>query len=190
MCALVLDSLLVQLTDFSNFRDVSVNTDTDRINAFIRESQMREMRSLLGDALYKALIDDFTPDAGEGTFSEQRFTDLWFGVAYIRDNFSVQFNGFKPAIVYYAYERFLYYQKLNVTRYGVRTLQDNDLSNDAPFTKKWQVSADSMGLMYQEDTEKYLNENDSTYPERNRPDFKTKKSTGLQFFKIGTLKGR
>ena len=76
---------------------------------------MREMRSMLGDALYKALIDDFTPDAGEGTFAQARFTELWFGVTYTRDGFSVQFNGFKPAIVYYAYERFIYckYNTLN-----------------------------------------------------------------------------
>jgi len=190
MCALVLDKLLAKLVDLGNFRDVSDNIDEPRFNAFVRESQMREMRSFLGDALYKALIDDFTADAGEGTFTEARFTELWFGVAYTRNGFSVQFNGLKPAIVYYAYERFIYYQKLNVTRYGLRTLQDNDLSDNAEFTKKWEVSSDSMGLMYQEDSDKYLKENITLYPEFDKPEIKLKKSTGLQFFKIGQTIGR
>jgi len=188
--ALVLDPLLIKLEDLANFRDVSDNIDEPRFNTFARESQMREMRSFLGDALYNALIKDFTPDAGEGTFTEQRFTDLWFGTVYTRNSFTVQFNGLKPAIVYYAYERFIYYQKLNVTRYGVRTLQDNDLSNNAELVKKWEVSSDSMGLMYQEDSDKFLNENSSLYPEWDKPEMKMKKSTGWNFFKVGQPIGR
>jgi len=190
MCALVLDPLLIKLEDLSNFRDVSDNIDEARFNTFARESQMREMRSFLGDALYNALIKDFTPDVDEGTFSEQRFKDLWFGTVYTRNGFSVQFNGLKPAIVYYAYERFIYYQKLNVTRYGLRNLQDNDLSDNAEFVKKWEVSSDSMGLMYQEDADKFLQENITLYPESDKPEIKMKKSTGWNFFKVGQLIGR
>ena len=36
-----LDVLLINIEDFSNFRDISVNTDADRLNALIREAQIR-----------------------------------------------------------------------------------------------------------------------------------------------------
>jgi len=189
--SLVLDNLLIQASDFTNFRDISINTDTDRLNAFIRESQMREIRAFLGDALYFQLITDYTPDPpNEGTFSEARFTSLWFGDSWVKNGFTIQFNGLKAAHVMYAYERFLYNNKMNVTRYGSRILADNDLSENFTPQKKYEVSADSMGLMYQADADEYIRGNTSLFPEFDNPDIKAKKETGWEFMKIGTTIGR
>ncbi len=186
---LVLDPLLITLSDFSNFRDISVNTDADRLNALIREAQIREIRSFLGDALYSAMVDDFTP-GGEGTFTEARFTDLWFGTDWIKNDFTIKLHGLKPAHVYFAYERFLYQNKLNVTRYGDRVLADNDLSENLVTTKKYEVSADSMGLVYQFDAKDYIEENPDLYPEYNNPTIKREINTGWKFMKIGQIIGR
>ena len=115
---LQLDDLLVNIEDFSTFRDISKNIDEPRLNALIREAQIREIRSFLGDALYFALVNDYTPVPNdEGTFATQRFTDLWYGVSWVKNSFTIQMNGLKPAHVYYAYERFLYQNKLNVMNY-------------------------------------------------------------------------
>ena len=189
---LILDDLLVQLTDFSNFRDISVNTDADRLNAYIREAQLREMRSFLGDALYNALLSDYTPGVSpaEGTFTQARFTELWFGTTYTSGNYPIKYHGLKPAVVYYAYERFLFYQRLNVTRYGSRILEDNELSVDAPLTKRWEVSADSMGLVYQNDSNTFLDAKTSTYPEWQQPDGRVPEKIGFKFMKVGRTLGR
>ena len=186
-----LDVLLINIEDFSNFRDISVNTDADRLNALIREAQIREIRSFLGDALYFAMIQDYTPVANdEGTFTEQRFTDLWYGVAWVKNSFTIQLQGLKPAHVYYSYERFLYQNKLNVTRYGDRVLADNDFSENLVTTKKYEVSADSMGLVYQFDAKDYIEENPDLFPEYNNPEIKREINTGWKFMKIGKLIGR
>ena len=187
---LKLDDLLIKLDDFKNFRDVSTNTDADRLNAFIRESQLKEIRDFLGSGLYFALINDYTPDVDEGTFTEQRFTDLWFGASYSVNGFTIQFYGLKAAHVYFSYDRFLYNQKLNVTRYGSRILEDNDLSANAEFTRKYEVSADSMGLLYRNDADKFINEKIDTYPEFENPTKVSLQTTGWKMEKIGHLIGR
>jgi len=188
---LTLDNLLINLEDFSEFRDISKNTDIDRLDVYIRESQIREVRNFLGDALYFALVADYTPIPNdEGTFATQRFTDLWYGKDYQVGGFTIQFYGLKPAHIYYAYERFLYNQKVQVTRYGVRTLSDNDLSDNIEITKKYEVSADSMGLVYQNDARKFLDSDPSVYPEWNNPVKKQTETTGLKMFKVGREIGR
>ena len=187
---LKLDELLIKLDDFKNFRDISTNTDADRLNAFIRESQLKEIRDFLGSGLYFALISDYTADVDEGTFTEQRFTDLWFGATYTVNGFEIQFYGLKAAHVYFSYDRYLYFQKLNVTRYGSRVLEDNDLSENIPVTRKYEISSDSMGLLYRNDADKFINEKISTYPEFENPNKVPLQQTGWKFQKIGTTIGR
>ena len=188
---LLLDDLLIQSSDFVNFKDVSKNIDQERFDQAIRMAQMKEIRDVLGDALYLALINDYTPDPpNEGTFSEARFTELWFGVEYVRSTYAVKFNGLKTAHIFFAYERLLYWQRLNVTRYGSRTLQDNDLSNNIESTKKYEVSADSEGLIYQNDALQFINNDSSVFPEFDKPHIKGKKQTGLEFEKLNRVIGR
>ena len=190
--ALTLDPLLTLKTDFVFFKDVSKNIDDERFNQAIRMAQMQEIRAFLGDALYLALILDYTPGVppAEGTFSESRFTDLWFGAEYTRGNFPVKFNGLKTCHIFYSYERLLYWQRLNVTRYGSRVLQDNEFSDNMDSTKKYEVSADSEGLVYQEDARKFMAQNSSTYPEWDKPERKQPKTTGFKFEKVGKTIGR
>ena len=188
---LSLDDLLINLEDFKTFRDISINTDADRLNAYIRESQMKEIRNFLGDALYFALVSDYTPVPNdEGTFATPRFEKLWYGDVYTRASFTVNFNGLKPAHVYHAYERFIYNNKLNVTRYGDRQMFDNDLSEGIVNTKKYEVGADSMGILYTGDARKYINAFATEYPEFDNPEKKGTDKTGLVFFKVGKLIGR
>ena len=188
---LKVDDLLINLEDFKTFRDISVNTDADRLNAFIREAQMKEIRNFLGDALYFALVSDYTPVPNdEGTFATPRFEDLWYGAEYTVSGYTVNYNGLKPSHVYYAYERFIYNNKLNVTRYGDRQMFDNDLSEGIANTKKYEVGADSMGLLYQSDAKKYIENKQSLYPEFNNPHKKDVERTGLHMFKVGKLRGR
>ena len=188
--ALLLDNLLIKSSDFVNFKDVSKNIDQERFDQAIRMAQMKEIRNALGDALYLALLNDYTPDVGEGTFSEARFTELWFGAEYTKNSYAIKFNGLKTAHIFFAYERLLYWQRLNVTRYGSRTLQDNDLSNNIESTKKYEVSADSEGLIYQNDALAFINNDSSVYPEFDKPVIKGKKETGFQFEKVNQTIGR
>ncbi len=189
MTAPLLDALMSKLSDFADFRDISENTDGPRLNGYIREAQRQEIRNFLGKELYLAMQADYSPDPVDD-FTEQRFKDLWFGVDTTIKGRAVRFSGLKPALIYYSYERFVYNNAINVTRYGNRILEDGDLSANAEFMKQYRVSADSMGLSYQNDADEYLNAFRSLYPEWTRPGSGRADNTGFKMFKVGKLIGR
>ncbi|GAH63928.1 unnamed protein product, partial [marine sediment metagenome] len=178
-----LDPLLILPADFDDFRDISKNIDPERLEVYVRESQVKEMRSFLGASLYLALINDYT--AVGDTFSEQRFTDLWFGADWSYQGNTRRFYGLKPAIIYYAYARFVRNQQMNVTRYGVKHLTDENSEDETVQQVRTKVNdANSYGLLYQADAELYLNENVSTYPEFEVSETAGEKKTSFKFTKL------
>ena len=181
--ATVKDKLMLQRSDFTEYRDISKNIDDNRPNPYIIEAQRGQMARFLGLALYSAMQADYTPDipTSEGTFTEQRFTDLWFGVVYELNGFDVKFNGLKPAAVYWAYRRLEHNQDINVTRFGTRKLADTDFSVDTT-THSHEVDAGSEALAYQSDVIDFLNTNISDYPEYFHSRFREK--TGFKFTKV------
>ena len=54
----LLDTLLADRGDFSDYREISKNIEDEKINIFIRESQLIEIRSFLGPELYLQLIQE------------------------------------------------------------------------------------------------------------------------------------
>ncbi len=106
------------------------------------------------------------------------------------NGFEIQFYGLKAAHVYFSYDRYLYFQRLNVTRYGSRVLADNDLSENMEVTRKYEISSDSMGLLYRNDADKFINEKIDTYPEFENPNKVVLQQTGWKMEKIGHTIGR
>ena len=156
----MIDELLLTRDDFKPYRDISENVDLDRLDPWILEAQKQEMRAFLGPQLYLLMLDAYP--AG-GPFPPGRFLDLWEGVD-IADEY--RFYGLKPAIIYFAYSRFLKNQKTVVTRFGVRNF-DNDTSEqeNAAATRTRQGEAQSMAVSMQSDAELFLNDHRAEYPE-------------------------
>ena len=156
----MIDELLLTRDDFKPYRDISENVDLDRLDPWILEAQKQEMRAFLGPQLYLLMIDAYPVG---GPFPAGRFLELWEGVD-VPDRY--RFYGLKPAIIYFAYARFLKNQKTVVTRFGVRNF-DNDTSEqqaDAA-TRTRQGEAQSMAVSMQSDAELFLNDNRADYPE-------------------------
>lgn len=177
---LLLDPLMVFLADLILFKDVSQNMDEDRVNQSVREAQINELRSFVGDELYLALITDY--DEISDTFSQDRFNDLWFGVDYDYTGKTIRFHGLKAAIIYYTYARMLDNGQLNLTRSGAKSWQ-NDESED---TEQPQIAtkvrnARSQALVYLSDAKKFLSYLKSVYPEWEE---EKQDRTSLQFFKV------
>ena len=178
----LLDVLLLDKTDFSDYRDISKNIDDSRINSFIRESQVRELRSFLGDELYLKLILDY--DDTLKTFTEQRFTDLYFGVDYTYSSTTIRFNGLAGMLIMYAYKRILNHNQVNLTRYGVKDMI-TEFSEDTISAKirSEMVDSNAMALVYQNDAKKFLKTMTADYPEW-KDNVTEADKTGFKFIKI------
>ena len=181
--ALLLDKLLATKEDFNDFRSISKNIATEKIDIFIRESQLIEIRAFLGSTIYLQLQEDY--DENTKTFGNPIFNSLWFGVDYInKKQEEVRFNGYMNSLVYFAYGRFLLQQQMNVSRFGLESLQDT-ISEDTPLAqvKTKAKEALSMAIQYQEDCVKFIEVHATDYPT-----FKTKeskgKNTSFTFFRV------
>ena len=170
--ALNLDNLWMKKEDFVDFRDISANVKEARLDVYIREAQYLEIRLFLGAELYNLMQEDWN-----GTeFDEPLFNNLWFGVD--------GFHGYMNAGIYFSYSRFLLQQQVNVSRFGVESVQ-NEISEDISNAQIRSKTNDArkVALKYQEETLVYLEENKTDYPEFIPRDVK-KNRTAFGFFKL------
>lgn len=88
-------------------RDMSAHMDEDRVNTYIRESEMIDLKSALGDALFLAVKAD-----------PSKYDTLLNGGEYEACGEKRVFEGLKRCLAYYAYARIVKNGNGNVTRYG------------------------------------------------------------------------
>jgi hypothetical protein len=182
---LLTDPLLIKQADFQIYRDASDNMDDNRMNQGINEAQVNEMTQFLGGQLYLAMILDYVE--GTDSFTNPLYESLWFGEDYTYQNKTVRFHGLKPAITLYAYARMLDNLQVNITRAGVNTFVDPEVSeatSQAQIATKVK-SARSQALVYVSGAYRFLVENASDYPlfDKSAQGIINKKS--FQSFKVG-----
>lgn len=178
-----LDKLLFTRADLATFRDISPNITDDKFDQFIREAQAIECRDFIGAELWLVLQDDF--DINTSTFTDPRLTNFWFGQDYTTQaGKNIRYYGYINAGIYFAYSRFLIQQQVNVSRFGVESVQ-NEISEDIT---NGQIrlkgrDAQQVAFNYQNDAYLFLKENSSIYPEYVEKDTNPKR-TSFSFFKV------
>jgi hypothetical protein len=177
-----LDQLLFTKADFASFREMSANITDAKVDSYILEAQTVECRGFLGQELWTLMQQDFD---GVG-FLALRFSELWFGVDYTNyAGVQIRFNGYVNAGIYFAYGRFLNQQQVNISRFGVESIQ-NEISEDitnAQIRDKAR-NASQMAFAFQNDALKYLESNQNSFPEFNFGSNAQAKKTSFNFFKV------
>src|SRR5690554_260257 len=105
---------LITISDIQAFKPISNNIDVSKkLNTFIREAQEFDLRPILGDEFYLAIVADF-----EASPSLVTYSDLFNGVTYTYGSNTYQHDGLKSVLVYYAYSRYLNDVQINQTAFG------------------------------------------------------------------------
>lgn len=159
----ITDTLLAK-ADFAEIREIGSNINDARILNYVRESQHTDLLNFLGDALYYNFITDQT-DGTLNDFNTAKYQDLWDGALYSDGTNTVYNYGLKLMLLYFSYSRFLKNQTLVVTSYGVRVLQDGDLSEQEVRTQIMTKSREaySTGLIYQKQCRAFIRANPSDF---------------------------
>lgn len=84
---------LISITDVRNYRQVDLKFDAIKFTSFCHEIQRKNLRNLLGDALYKAFMSD-NRIAGI-------YADLLNGKDYSYNSDLITFYGIKPILAYW-----------------------------------------------------------------------------------------
>ena len=182
--ALMLDSLLLQPSDFKEFSDITKTlvNDVPKMELYIRESQVSEIRAFIGDELYLKMILDY--DETNQTFTDANYTNLWFGVDYTVGTVTKRLHGLKAAHIYYSLSRIIEGANFNTGRFGNKDINnENSQSNTHAMIRAKVNAARSQGLIYQNEAKDYLDQNNSTYPEW--PDSNQRPiRTGIKMMKV------
>jgi hypothetical protein len=91
---MTLSPLLISALDMKAYVTVSANMPPEQLDTFIRAAQDTDLRELLGDSFYTAVLS--TPG---------NYNDLINGVVYNDGTNDIRFDGIKPVIVYYTWAR-------------------------------------------------------------------------------------
>ena len=149
---------LITLEDIQDFRAVSSNLDTSRIDPLIEEAQELDIKPVLGPAQYLDFINNIT---------DQKYQDLLNGVEYTDTGIRelVSFKGVRAALVYYSYARLLLNQDLHVTPSGIAEKTEEWSTNSNQKRIQSQVTASRLAASsHEKDYLKFLNEESQTYP--------------------------
>ena len=150
-----------------------------RVESYIREAQDNDLKEFIGPALYYDLLIN-----GDTTANR----DLLNGKVYTiagSTPLTIKFNGLVPVIVYYSLARIIINNQANITSFGVvskTTGQSTPI--DAATIKQMVTELRSIAVSYQNEAEKFLNYNSTSYPLWNYNTNTCERSTGFQFFKL------
>lgn len=149
---------IISIQDIIQFKPISINVNEAKaLDPFILEAQEFDIRPILGDPLYLAILDDLPVLS--------TFGDLVNGVAYTYDGDNYEHKGIKACLIYYSYSRYLANANSHSTPSGMVSKR-NDYSD--PLDEKTMTrliqQAKAGAVHFQEQFVKYLNRFETTYP--------------------------
>lgn len=148
---------LVIKSDFALYRDLNNVDYDDRVVPAIIKAQRSYIRSVLGKALYKDLIDNQT---------ETKYSDLLNGAEYTDSSGnSVDFYGLKPVIILYSYGLFIKSDDVRVTRAGIKKkvkAESENVSEEKIESERQRAFNEA--TKYMREVLDYINTNKSDFP--------------------------
>lgn len=158
------DKLFISKEDILEIKDVSAQLDQDNFEQAIRESQIVELVSMIGDELFLLLQNDFNVETS--TFGTEKYEHLFDGVDYTVRGKQIRYRGLKPVLAYYAYARLLNNAQMSLTRSGaVNFMTEADVSESTQQAqiKTKIIEARAMAQRLEEDAYNFMLNNRSDY---------------------------
>lgn len=157
-----MDSPMIDLEMIQVYRPISTNIPTERLDNFILEAQLHDLRTVLGNALYYDFITKYkvTHDP-----MHDAYQDLYNGSVWTYGGYTKQHYGLKPIVAYYTLARITQNNNINLTSYGVtRKLNAQSEPVDQVLIKQQVNELRSIAISFQEQTIEFLQNNIDTYP--------------------------
>lgn len=149
---------LITNSEVQEYRRISSSFDATRFDGFVKEAQRKNLRGLLGDALYYAFMLDARTSG--------IYKDLLDGKIYTYNNNSIEYYGIKPYLIYIWLSIACREGDLFVANVGAIDFVNNPQQNFESAKSKEKIASDYMQTAqgYGNDIIKFLNENASDYP--------------------------
>jgi hypothetical protein len=172
-------TLLITLANIQAVKSISNVNESKQLTPYIQEAQNFDLRELLGDEFYLALLADFVSSP-----SLVDYNFIFNGGSYVHGNDTYYMDGIKQYLIYCTYARYLSNSNVISTATGLvhKTNQYSERVNETTIARL--VSQSRSGATFIENNIKdYLRRKSSDYPLYKRV---TEKSTGFKIRNIGS----
>lgn len=95
--------MLITLIDIRKTRDISQSVKETRVNQFIRDAELADLRPLLGEQIYQDIVLEPTETA------RGSYPDLLDGSIYTYSSYDYMHPGIKEVLVDFAYARYRFF---------------------------------------------------------------------------------
>lgn len=148
--------MLITRTDVATYNQISKSIDDNLINNAIVESELLDLKPLLGELLY----NDFVTNS-----ANQKYLDLLNGKIYSYDGNDYTTQGIKPVLSKFSYARYIPFSGEKDTPFGLVN-KNSQYSNQSEFSKKKAMAklAQQTGYEYFKSVRDFLNRNSDIYP--------------------------
>ena len=152
------ESALITITDVQTYRRVDPKFDSNRFAVFEQETRRKNLKGLLGDALYYAFMAD---SRNAGIYAE-----LLNGKSYSYNAQTIQYYGLKPMLCYWWLTIAARESEMFQANIGAIQLVNNTQQMFETAKEKERIAAGYMETAqgYANDLIKFLNTNAATYP--------------------------
>lgn len=152
-----MERLLITINDIRKYHDLDPNYDEERFNGFLRVIQQRNLKSLLGDALYLDLMTNHT---------QVIYTNLINGEQYTYGNETIEYFGLKPVLCHWWLGDVTRKGEAFLTNYGSVEFVNNFQQQFQGARLKEAIASEFMRTAsdYANDVIQYLDEKSSSYP--------------------------
>lgn len=149
--------MLINKTEIAKHREVARNVRDDKINPFIEDAELLDLKPLLGNKLYMALTTNYT---------DQRFIDLLEPKEFEVDGVPYKHQGLMKVLSIFAYARYIIQGSFTDTAFGFVQKSNQDSTPVSESSKRNIYQQDRQtATSYFSDISLYLSYNVSRYPE-------------------------
>lgn len=157
-----MDKQLITQQELGKYRPTGKLEGT-RVDPFIMEAQLSDLKPVLNDALYLDFIKKVFDTGAGGDYT--KYQELLKGKDWAYNGQTVRFYGVEPMLAYYSLARFCIGNPVNYVRYGMVQKSINQSEPVAPEVLREEVrNLKSVAVGYQNSLILFLQQNKVTYP--------------------------
>lgn len=179
------DKYLISKTDILTYRPTAT-LDDGRIKPLILEAQRMDLKPVLNDALYYDFITKFDSSTGPDPMYAN-YQLLLNGTTYTHSSLTIDFDGVKPMLAYFALARYVANNPVQITRMGnvIKSVDQSDPA-DSRQVKALVDELKSVAMSYQSGVIRYLETMYATFTLYNTggASENASRKTSLNFFKL------
>lgn len=140
----MLDTPIITREEVQKYKQISSSNKNDKFNQIILEAQIQDVRTLLGERLFNAVLKD-VQDTGDtnGTI----YTDLLNGGEYLSNDVTYYHAGIKAVLANYVYGRYIMWGDVVDNPFGA-TIKLNNNSKPVDYATKKSFYSENKSLAF------------------------------------------